>query len=48
MTLRNFERGAFDPEPLITSRIGLEGIVEDGFERLLDDESDEVKILVRP
>ena len=48
MTLRNFERGAFDPEPLITSRIGLEEIVEDGFEALLDDESDQVKILVRP
>ena len=48
MTLANFASGAFDPGPLITSRIDLEDIVEDGFEALLDEESDQVKILVRP
>ena len=48
MTLRNFETGAFDPGPLVTSRIGLEDVVADGFEALLADDSDEVKILVRP
>lgn len=48
MTLSNFASGAFDPEPLITARIGLPEIVEDGFERLLDPDSEQVKILVRP
>ena len=48
MTLLNFESGAFDPEPLITARIDLEDVVEEGFEALLDDESDQVKVLVRP
>jgi (R,R)-butanediol dehydrogenase/meso-butanediol dehydrogenase/diacetyl reductase len=40
--------GRLDPEPFITDRIGLEEIVEDGFERLIDPESDHVKILVKP
>lgn len=40
--------GRLDPEPFITDRIGLEGIVEDGFERLIDPDSDHVKILVKP
>lgn len=47
-TVRRFATGEFDPEPLVTSRIDLDGIVEDGFERLLADGSDEVKVLVRP
>jgi len=40
--------GRLDPEPFITDRIGLEEIVEDGFDRLIDPESDHVKILVKP
>lgn len=47
-TVRNFATGDFDPEALVTSRIDLEDIVEDGFETLMADGSDEVKILVRP
>lgn len=47
-TVRNFATGEFDPESLVTSRIDLENIVEDGFERLVADGSDDVKILVRP
>ena len=43
-----FESGALDPEPLITSRIDLENVVEDGFETLLDPDQEEVKILVEP
>jgi (R,R)-butanediol dehydrogenase/meso-butanediol dehydrogenase/diacetyl reductase len=41
-----FESGDLDPEALISSRIGLDGTVEDGFEALLDPEREEVKILV--
>ena len=40
--------GRLDPEPFITGRIGLEEIVEEGFDRLIDPESDHVKILVKP
>jgi (R,R)-butanediol dehydrogenase/meso-butanediol dehydrogenase/diacetyl reductase len=40
--------GRLDPEPFITGRIGLDGIVDEGFERLIDPESDHVKILVKP
>ncbi|WP_435063679.1 2,3-butanediol dehydrogenase [Halobaculum sp. EA56] len=40
--------GRLDPEPFVTGRIGLDGIVEEGFERLVDPESEHVKILVRP
>lgn len=40
--------GRLDPDPFITGRIGLEELVEDGFERLIDPESDQVKILVKP
>ncbi|WP_231187611.1 2,3-butanediol dehydrogenase [Haladaptatus sp. DYF46] len=47
-TMKNFATGAFDPTPLVTSEIELENIVRDGFERLLDGESEEIKILVRP
>ncbi|MCT9098107.1 2,3-butanediol dehydrogenase [Haloarchaeobius sp. HME9146] len=42
------ESGEFDPEPMITARISLEDIVEEGFEKLLDPESEHVKILVEP
>lgn len=37
-----------DPEPLITNRIDLSSIVEDGFEPLLEPEGGQVKILVSP
>jgi len=47
-TLRNFGTGAFNPEPLVTSRIALNDIVEEGFEALLDEGREEVKILVEP
>jgi (R,R)-butanediol dehydrogenase/meso-butanediol dehydrogenase/diacetyl reductase len=47
-TIRKFASGAFDPEPFITSRIALEDIVTDGFEALLDEDREEVKILVEP
>lgn len=47
-TIRNFATGAFDPTPLVTARTRLDRIVEDGFEQLLADGSEEVKVLVRP
>lgn len=40
------ESGTLDPEPLITSQIDLEQIVDNGFEALLDPDREEVKILV--
>jgi (R,R)-butanediol dehydrogenase/meso-butanediol dehydrogenase/diacetyl reductase len=40
--------GRIEAEPMVTGRIGLEEIVSDGFERLLDPESEHVKILVEP
>jgi (R,R)-butanediol dehydrogenase / meso-butanediol dehydrogenase / diacetyl reductase len=46
--IRLLARGEIDPEPLITSRIGLSEIVDGGFERLLDRSSGQVKILVSP
>lgn len=47
-TIQNVARDVFDPSPLVTSEIRLEDIVEEGFERLLDTQSEEMKILVRP
>ncbi|MFB6171988.1 MAG: 2,3-butanediol dehydrogenase [Haloarculaceae archaeon] len=40
--------GRLDADPLITGRIGLDAIVDAGFERLRDPESEHVKILVEP
>jgi (R,R)-butanediol dehydrogenase/meso-butanediol dehydrogenase/diacetyl reductase len=40
--------GQLNPEPLITDRIGLEDIVDQGFNRLTEPENDQVKILVKP
>lgn len=40
--------GSLDPATIVTDRIGLDAIVEDGFEELLDPSSDNVKILVEP
>lgn len=42
------DSGQIDPEPLITDRIGLEEIVDQGFNRLTEPENDQVKILVKP
>ena len=46
--IRLLETGQLDPEPLITGRVGLEDIVEEGFESLSDRGSGHVKILVEP
>ncbi|WP_129115528.1 2,3-butanediol dehydrogenase [Halegenticoccus tardaugens] len=43
-----FENGDLDPEAIVTARIDLPDLVDEGFERLLDDESEQVKILVEP
>ncbi|WP_423747487.1 2,3-butanediol dehydrogenase (plasmid) [Haladaptatus sp. SPP-AMP-3] len=40
--------GTLDPEPLVTDRIELDEIVDEGFESLLDESSDQVKIFVKP
>lgn len=47
-TIQNFASGKFDPDPMVTSRIDLEDIIGEGFERLLAEDSNEVKVLVRP
>ncbi|MEY7851649.1 2,3-butanediol dehydrogenase [Natrarchaeobius sp. A-rgal3] len=47
-TIRNIATGDLDPELLVTSRIDLENLVDDGFEQLLADDNEHVKILVRP
>lgn len=47
-TIRNFATGTFDPSPLVTSEITLDNLVENGFERLVAEDGEEVKILVRP
>lgn len=41
-----FASGALDPEALVTSRISLDDVVENGFEALLDPDREEVKVLV--
>ncbi|TKR26176.1 2,3-butanediol dehydrogenase [Natronomonas salsuginis] len=46
-TLALLERGAFDPSTFVTARIGLDEIVEAGFEALLDG-GEHVKVLVEP
>lgn len=46
-TIQMIQNGQLDPELLITSRISLDDIVEEGFERLLETK-EEVKILVEP
>lgn len=48
MAIRFLESGEFDPEAMITGRIGLEDIVDGGFEDLLDPGSEHVKVLVEP
>lgn len=40
--------GKLNPEALVTDQIGLDEIVDGGFEALLDEDSDQVKIFVKP
>lgn len=46
--LDGFASGELDPAALVTSRIDLEDIVDDGFEALADGDRGEVKVLVEP
>ena len=46
--LNQLATGQLDADQYVSSRISLEDVVEDGFETLLDDSSDERKILVCP
>lgn len=48
VVLRQLASGQIDASKYVTSRINLSNVVEDGFEALLDDSSDERKILVCP
>ncbi|WP_082682269.1 2,3-butanediol dehydrogenase [Haloferax profundi] len=48
MVIEMLGDGRLDPDPFITDRIGLDELVDEGFERLIDPESDHVKILVKP
>ena len=43
-----FSDGKLDPESLISSRIDLGDIVNNGFEALLDADRKEIKVLVEP
>jgi (R,R)-butanediol dehydrogenase/meso-butanediol dehydrogenase/diacetyl reductase len=40
--------GRLDPDPFVTGHVGLDDVVEEGFESLLDPESEHVKLLVEP
>ncbi|RQH02658.1 2,3-butanediol dehydrogenase [Natrarchaeobius oligotrophus] len=46
--IRSLADGDVDPDAFVTGTISLENLVEDGFERLLEDGTDHVKILVEP
>lgn len=48
LVLRHLASGELDAGRYVTSRVGIEDIVEDGFEALLDDSREERKILVCP
>jgi (R,R)-butanediol dehydrogenase/meso-butanediol dehydrogenase/diacetyl reductase len=48
VVIRQLENGDLDAEKYVTSRVGLDDIVADGFDALTDDESEERKILVCP
>ncbi|MBP2249923.1 (R,R)-butanediol dehydrogenase/meso-butanediol dehydrogenase/diacetyl reductase [Halarchaeum solikamskense] len=43
-----FADGTLDPDPLVSDRIALDDIVDDGFDALLDPDREAVKILVEP
>jgi len=40
--------GELDPDPLVTSRVPLDDIVDDGFEALADRDRGQVKVLIKP
>ena len=48
MVIEMLADGRLDPDPFITGRIGLDEIVDGGFDRLIDPDSDHIKILVKP
>jgi len=48
VVLRQLESGELDPEKYVTSRIPLSNVIDDGFGALLDEDSEERKILVCP
>jgi (R,R)-butanediol dehydrogenase/meso-butanediol dehydrogenase/diacetyl reductase len=47
-TIEMVASGRVDPFQFITGRIGLDGIVEEGFRELIDNKEQNVKILVQP
>lgn len=48
VVFRHLESGELDADQYVTSRISLDDVVEEGFETLLDEDSEERKILVCP
>jgi len=48
VVLRQLAAGEIDVDRYVSSRIAVEDIVEEGFDALLDDDREELKILVRP
>ncbi|WP_280537742.1 2,3-butanediol dehydrogenase [Halopenitus sp. POP-27] len=46
--IRSLANGEIDTDPFITGRIDLDDVVEEGFESLLDADTEHVKILVEP
>lgn len=47
-TIEMVAGGRVDPFPFITGRIGLEDIIEQGLQELIDNEEENVRILVSP
>lgn len=46
--LRLISRGALPVERIVTSQLGFDEIVENGFDRLIDPAGDQVKVLASP
>jgi (R,R)-butanediol dehydrogenase/meso-butanediol dehydrogenase/diacetyl reductase len=40
--------GKIDPSPVVTGKVGLKNIVEDGYEKLINDKENQVKIIASP
>lgn len=47
-TIRLVQDGAIDLAPFITARIGLDGLVDEGFDQLINNNDNHVKIIVDP
>lgn len=47
-TIRLVEEGRVDPSPFITGKIGLDGLIDEGFDTLIHRNETAVKILVSP